>query len=151
MSANLILTLILALTFGILFFIADYYEHKIFQLHASYIAGISVVYFFLIVLPEIAERLPEFPFHLDIFEYLFVLIGFVFVHITEKIIILFFISLLQSLQTNLTGILTLLCFQFRRLFFFISILLKKAVLVGFSHLLSKISLYLWLNREFARH
>jgi len=87
MSANLILTLILALTFGILFFIADYYEHKIFQLHASYIAGISVVYFFLIVLPEIAERLPEFPFHLDIFEYLFVLIGFVFVHITEKIIL----------------------------------------------------------------
>lgn len=87
MSVDLIIALILALTFGILFFIADFFEHRLFQLHASYIAGISVIYFFLIVLPEIAERLPEFPFHLDIFEYLFVLIGFVFIHITEKIIL----------------------------------------------------------------
>jgi zinc transporter ZupT len=87
MTANLILVLILSVAFGIFFFIADYFEHKIVQLHASIIAGISVAYFFLIVLPEIAERLPENPFNLQIFEYLFVLIGFTFIHISEKLIL----------------------------------------------------------------
>lgn len=84
---NLLFVIILSISFGVFFFIAEYFEHKLFELHASYIAGISVVYFFLIVLPEIAERLPEFPFHLEIFEYIFVLIGFIFVHITEKLIL----------------------------------------------------------------
>lgn len=44
-------------------------------------------YFFLIVLPEISEGLPEFPAHLRWFEYLFVLVGFAFIHINEKIIL----------------------------------------------------------------
>ena len=87
MAVNFVIVLILALVFGSFFFIADYFEHKIIQLHASFIAGISVVYFFLIVLPEISERLPEFPFDLKLFEYLFVLFGFVFIHITEKLIL----------------------------------------------------------------
>ena len=87
MSINLIIVIILALIFGILFFIADYFENKLIQVHASLIAGISVSYFFLIVLPEIAERLPAFPFHLKLFEYLFVLIGFSFVHVSEKLIL----------------------------------------------------------------
>ncbi len=87
MTDDLIIVLILALAFGVFLFIADYFEHKIIQLHASFIAGISVAYFFLIVLPEIAKRLPEFPFNLQLFEYLFVLIGFTFVHITEKLIL----------------------------------------------------------------
>ena len=87
MAVNFVIVLILALVFGSFFFIADYFEHKIIQLHASFIAGISVVYFFLIVLPEISERLPEFPFDLKLFEYLFVLIGFVFVHLSEKLIL----------------------------------------------------------------
>ncbi len=87
MSIDLIIVLIIAIPFGVLFFIANYFEHKIIQLHASLIAGISVSYFFLIVLPEIAERLPEFPFHLTIFEYLFVLIGFSFIHVSEKLIL----------------------------------------------------------------
>lgn len=87
MSLDLIIVLILALPFGVLFFIADYYEKKLIQAHASLIAGISVSYFFLIVLPEIAVRLPEFPFHLKLFEYLFVLIGFSFVHVSEKFIL----------------------------------------------------------------
>ena len=87
MTADLIIVVILALAFGVFFFIADYFEHKIIQLHASFIAGISVAYFFLIVLPEIAERLPESPFNLEIFEYLFVLIGFTFVHVSEKLIL----------------------------------------------------------------
>ena len=87
MTVNLIVVIVLSIVFGVFFFIAEYFEHRLFELHASYIAGISVVYFFLIVLPEIAERLPEFPFHLEIFEYLFVLFGFIFVHISEKFIL----------------------------------------------------------------
>jgi len=87
MTADLIIVVILAIAFGVFFFIADYFEHKIIQLHASFIAGISVAYFFLIVLPEIAKRLPVFPFELDLFEYLFVLVGFTFVHISEKFIL----------------------------------------------------------------
>ncbi|MFX1375633.1 MAG: hypothetical protein ACFFA0_07460 [Promethearchaeota archaeon] len=65
----------------------DHFEHKLVKLHASFIAGISVVYFFLIVLPEIAKRLEEIPFDLKFFEYLFVLIGFTVIHITEKLIL----------------------------------------------------------------
>ncbi len=87
MSVDLIIVVILALAFSILFFIAEYFEQKFIQVHASFIAGISVTYFFLIVLPEIAERLPVFPFDLELFEYLFVLIGFSFVHISEKLIL----------------------------------------------------------------
>ncbi len=87
MTENLIVVLVLSFTFGFFFFIADYYEHKIIQLHASFIAGISVAYFFLIVLPEIALRLPEAPFDLTLLEYIFVLVGFTFVHITEKFIL----------------------------------------------------------------
>ena len=84
---DVLITLLIAIAFGIFFFIADYYEHKIIRLHSSFIAGISVAYFFLIVLPEIAEKLPAAPFDLNLFEYLFVLIGFSFVHITEKFIL----------------------------------------------------------------
>ena len=87
MAVNFIIVIVLALVFGSFFFLADYFEHKIIKLHGSFIAGISVVYFFLVVLPEISERLPEFPFNLKFFEYLFVLIGFVFIHITEKLIL----------------------------------------------------------------
>ncbi len=87
MSVDLIIVLLISLSFGVLFFIADYFENKLIQVHASLIAGISVTYFFLIVLPEIAKRLPEFPFQLTIFEYLFVLIGFSFIHVSEKLIL----------------------------------------------------------------
>ncbi len=87
MAVNFVIVIVLALIFGTLFFLADYFEHKFIQIHVSFIAGISVVYFFLIVLPEISERLPESPFGLELFEYLFVLIGFIFIHITEKLIL----------------------------------------------------------------
>jgi len=87
MSTSFIGIIILSLGFGTIFFFADYYEKKLIKVHASLIAGISVSYFFLIVLPEIGTRLPEFPFELVIFEYLFVLIGFTFVHVSEKLIL----------------------------------------------------------------
>jgi len=87
MLVDLITVLILSLVFGVLFFIADFYEQKHLKLHVSLIAGISVAYFFIIVLPEIAGNLPEYPFHLKFLEYLFVLLGFCFIHISEKLIL----------------------------------------------------------------
>jgi len=79
--------IILAFAFGITFFISEYYDKNLPSFPISFIAGISVAYFFLIVLPEIAERLPDYPLHLTLFEYLFVLIGFVFIHVSEKLIL----------------------------------------------------------------
>ena len=87
MELNLIIIILLALIFGFLFFIEDFVPKIQFKLNKSFIAGISIAYFFLILLPEIAEGLPEFPFHLRIFEFLFILIGFIFIHITEKLIL----------------------------------------------------------------
>lgn len=87
MEVDPVIALILALSFGSLFFISDYFEQKLPLLHISFIAGISLGYFFLVVLPEIQARLPEFPLHLTILEYLFVLIGFSFIHLSEKFIL----------------------------------------------------------------
>jgi len=78
---------IISVVFGALFFVVDFYERKHPKLNISLIAGISISYFFLVLLPEIAENIPVFPFELTIFEYLFVLIGFVFVHTSEKFIL----------------------------------------------------------------
>jgi len=77
----------ISLVFAALFFVVDFYERKHPKLNISLIAGISISYFFLVLLPEIAENIPVFPFELTIFEYLFVLIGFVFVHTSEKLIL----------------------------------------------------------------
>jgi zinc transporter ZupT len=87
MSINYLLIISLSLLFGGLFFLVDYYDQKHPQLHISLIAGISVAYFFLVLLPEISENQPNYPLSLKIFEYLFVVIGFVFVHVTEKLIL----------------------------------------------------------------
>ncbi len=87
MALHVLLVIIIALVFGCFFFITEYFERKLIQWHASFIAGISVSYFFLIVLPEISARLPEPPFELALFEYSFVLAGFVFIHVTEKFIL----------------------------------------------------------------
>ena len=87
MSINFTFIAIVSLVFGALFFIIDFYQRTHPKLNISLIAGISISYFFLVLLPEIAENIPVFPFELTIFEYLFVLIGFVFVHISEKLIL----------------------------------------------------------------
>ncbi|MCK4383184.1 MAG: hypothetical protein KAW66_07825 [Candidatus Lokiarchaeota archaeon] len=87
MSISFAFIAIVSLVFGALFFVVDFYERKHPKLSISLIAGISISYFFLELLPKIAENMPVFPFELVIFEYLFVLIGFVFVHISEKLIL----------------------------------------------------------------
>jgi len=76
----------LVFLFGFTFFFVELYHEKI-HLNDSIIAGISISYFFLIVLPEISENLPEFPLHLTAFEYFFVLLGFAFNHLSEKFIL----------------------------------------------------------------
>ena len=87
MDLNLIIIILLALVFSFLFFIEDFTTGFRFKLNKSLIAGISIAYFFLLLLPEIAEGLPEFPFHLKIFEFFFILIGFIFIHVSEKLIL----------------------------------------------------------------
>jgi len=87
MSTTFVVIAVISLIFGVLFFVVDFYERKHPKLNISLIAGISISYFFLVLLPEIAENIPVFPFELALFEYLFVLIGFVFVHTSEKLIL----------------------------------------------------------------
>jgi zinc transporter ZupT len=81
-----VLAIVLSLIFAVLFFIEEYYddENK-FQIHPSLIAGISISYFFLILLPEIAQGLPVFT--IGNIEYIFILLGFCFIHVSEKLII----------------------------------------------------------------
>ena len=87
MPITFIFIAVVSLIFGTLFFIIDFYQRELPKINISLIAGISISYFFLVILPEIAENIPIFPFELTVFEYLFVLIGFVFVHTSEKLIL----------------------------------------------------------------
>jgi len=87
MTISFAILAVISIIFGVLFFIADFYQRKHPKLDISLIAGISIAYFFLVLLPEIAENIPQFPLDLKLFEYLFVVIGFVFVHVSEKLIL----------------------------------------------------------------
>ena len=93
MAIQFLLIVPISLVMGIVFFFTDLYEKKHPTMHVSLIAGISLSYFFLVILPEISENIPEYPFELTIFEYLFVVLGFVFVHVSEKMI-------LQKVEAN---------------------------------------------------
>ncbi|MFX0072561.1 MAG: hypothetical protein ACFFAO_15860 [Candidatus Hermodarchaeota archaeon] len=93
MEVDFFIVILLATLFGILFFIEDFSTKLIVKLNKSFIAGVSLAYFFLILLPEISINLPEFPFGLELFEFIFILSGFVFIHISEKII-------LQKIETK---------------------------------------------------
>jgi len=87
MELNLIVVILLAIIFGLLFFIEDFSTKLKIRLNISFIAGVSIAYFFIVLLPEVAERLPELPLHLKIFEFLFILLGFIFIHVSEKLIL----------------------------------------------------------------
>lgn len=86
MSNNLAVPVILSMVLATLFYFVDLYNEKI-KIKPSIIAGISLAYFFLVVLPEVSMGLPRFPFDLPAFEYLFVLAGVVFTHVIEKFIV----------------------------------------------------------------
>ncbi len=87
MIENFLIVAIVSLVFGMVFFIVDFYEHKHPKLHISLIGGMSLAYFFLVLLPEVAVGIPVYPFDVVIFEYFFVVVGFSFVHLSEKIIL----------------------------------------------------------------
>jgi len=87
MTVSFLTVTILSLIFAALFFIVDFYEHSHPKLHVSLIAGISLAYFFLVLLPEVSVSIPAYPFNTEIFEFLFVVVGFSFVHVSEKLIL----------------------------------------------------------------
>ena len=87
MSINYAILAGISILFGILIFITDYYEKQHPKFNISLIAGISIAYFFLVILPEITRRIPQIPLHLKFTEYSFILIGFVFAHLSEKLIL----------------------------------------------------------------
>jgi len=86
MSGSLIIPIILAVSLGVLYFIIDFYKEHI-RIHISIISGISISFFFLVLMPEILTKLPEFPLGLDTFDFLFILIGFSFIHLSDKFIL----------------------------------------------------------------
>ncbi|MHA1799616.1 MAG: hypothetical protein ACTSVY_14305 [Candidatus Helarchaeota archaeon] len=60
-------------------------EKKHRDIYISSVAGISIAFIFLKVIPEIRSDFPD-PF-LDTYLFLFILIGFIFIHLTEKLIL----------------------------------------------------------------
>jgi len=87
MAVDLTLALILGVIFGIVFFIVDIYnENKTKEINTSLIAGITVTYFFIILLPEISSGLEALPFGL--YKFIGILIGFSTIHLIEKVILL---------------------------------------------------------------
>ena len=87
MLINFLFIAIFSLLFGALFFIVEFYHRELPKINISLIAGVSISYFFLVIISEIAENIPVFPFEITTFDYLPVLIGFVFVHTSEKLIL----------------------------------------------------------------
>jgi zinc transporter ZupT len=87
MANDVVLALVLGVIFGCVFFIVDIYnENKTKEINTSLIAGITITYFFIILLPEINSGLEELPFGL--YKFIGILIGFSFIHLTEKFILL---------------------------------------------------------------
>lgn len=84
----LLLVFIISIICAILFFIIDINgENKLKQINNSLIAGITVSYFFILVLPEISAYMPEYPLHLQMLEFFYILVGFTFIHVSEKYIL----------------------------------------------------------------
>ncbi|MEX2680098.1 MAG: hypothetical protein Q6373_000730 [Candidatus Sigynarchaeota archaeon] len=80
------MVLCLAAILGIVFFFADMYNQKV-HVNPSFIAGTSVSYFFLVVLPEIAGEMQMAIFGLPSLEYVFILVGISYAHFLEKYIL----------------------------------------------------------------
>jgi len=95
MSAeNIVIALILGLIIGVLFLLTElFHESYCFECkgpiskekQVSVVAGFSITYFFLKLLPEIFQELSHY--NLEIFTYSAIFIGFCFIHLSEKIIL----------------------------------------------------------------
>lgn len=93
-SEHIFAVIIPGLILSSIFFITEFANEKYFyhylggktnDIHASLVAGVSVSYVFLILLPEIVYELHD-PI-LELFPFAFILIGFSFIHMSEKLIL----------------------------------------------------------------
>ncbi len=83
---DIIVPIILAAILGTIFFIADKFNPRI-RLDPSFIAGIVTAYFFFVVLPELAVIVPHAFVEFPTLEYLFIVVGLAFAHVSEKTIL----------------------------------------------------------------
>jgi len=92
--ADLLVGLIIGLFFGFLFYFTEYYEErycmkcrldKLGDIYISLVAGISVSYFFLELLPILTLDFLDPSY--AILTFLFILVGFTAIHIVEKLIL----------------------------------------------------------------
>ncbi len=84
---DLVVSLLISIFTAILIYLTYLDEFLHLHLHSSIIAGVSFTYFFIVMLPATSNRLPEYPFHLQSFEYIFVVFGFAFSLVSEKMIL----------------------------------------------------------------
>jgi len=91
---NIVIALILGLIIGVLFLLTEFYHEKYCfeckgprskEKQVSIVAGFSIAYFFLKLLPEIFQELSHF--NQEIFTYSAIFVGFCFIHLSEKMIL----------------------------------------------------------------
>ncbi len=93
-EGSTIIALILGLVIGILFLLTELYHEKYCfeckgqkskEKQVSIIAGFSIAYFFLKLLPEIFQELSHY--NQEIYTYSAIFVGFCFIHLSEKMIL----------------------------------------------------------------
>ena len=93
-EVNMVIALILGLVIGILFLLTELYHEKYCfeckgpkskEKQVSIIAGFSIAYFFLKLLPEIFQELSHY--NQEILTYSAIFVGFCFIHLSEKMIL----------------------------------------------------------------
>ncbi len=93
-EGSMIIALILGLVIGILFLLTELYHEKYCfeckgpkskEKQVSIIAGFSIAYFFLKLLPEIFQELSHY--NQEIYTYSAIFVGFCFIHLSEKMIL----------------------------------------------------------------
>ena len=93
-EVNVVIALVLGLVIGVLFLLTEFYHEKYCfeckgpkskEKQVSIIAGFSIAYFFLKLLPEIFQELSHY--NQEIFTYSAIFVGFCFIHLSEKMIL----------------------------------------------------------------
>jgi len=93
-EVNIVTALVLGLVIGVLFLLTEFYHEKYCfeckgpkskEKQVSIIAGFSIAYFFLKLLPEIFQELSYY--NQEILTYSAIFVGFCFIHLSEKMIL----------------------------------------------------------------
>jgi zinc transporter ZupT len=93
-EVNIVIALVLGLVIGVLFLLTEFYHEKYCfeckgprskEKQVSIIAGFSIAYFFLKLLPEIFQELSHY--NQEIYTYSAIFVGFCFIHLSEKMIL----------------------------------------------------------------